>query len=226
MGFMKAMKAANNYWAMVSCDSGVGYLGPENLVDNRAHKLVITIGTNTITFGKTNVKSIDLICATSEWVKYAITLKNDKRYIATFMALSLSENTGKNSGFLKSGTTGTGKKVSIGLLNFECWMSDIIYREKTIQVPTANLITPLGESATVKKDETESVVKNVKDSNESSAEDKAQKESSDSSNKEKTYLFALQMIKTRSYDIAYNAFLKIKGYKNVDELIKEIEDKI
>ena len=105
-------------------------------------------------------------------------------------------------------------------------MSDIIYREKTIQVPTANLITLLGESATVKKDETESVVKNVKDSNESSAEDKAQKESSDSSNKEKTYLFALQMIKTRSYDIAYNAFLKIKGYKNVDELIKEIEDKI
>ena len=74
MGVMDAMKAANNYWAMVACDSGIGYLGPENLVDNRAHRLVITIGTNTVTFGKNDVKSIDVIYATSEWIKYAIIL--------------------------------------------------------------------------------------------------------------------------------------------------------
>ena len=72
MGFMKAMKSANNSWAMVSCESGIGYLGPENLLDNRAHRLLISIGTNTFTFGKSDIKSVDLICATSEWVKYAI----------------------------------------------------------------------------------------------------------------------------------------------------------
>ena len=44
--------------------------------------------------------------------------------------------------------------------------------------------------------------------------------------REQTYLFALQMINARSYDIAEKALVKIKGYKNVDELLKQIENKI
>lgn len=43
---------------------------------------------------------------------------------------------------------------------------------------------------------------------------------------ENTYRFALQMIEARSYDIAYNALSKIKDYKNEEELLKEIEDKL
>ena len=42
---------------------------------------------------------------------------------------------------------------------------------------------------------------------------------------EQQYLFALQMMERRSYDIAYNALVKIKGYKNVDELIAQLENK-
>ena len=39
------------------------------------------------------------------------------------------------------------------------------------------------------------------------------------------YLFALQMIERRSYDIAYNTLNKIKGYKNVDELLQQLENR-
>lgn len=35
MGFMAALKGANNSWATVTCEEGVGYLGPEKMVDNR-----------------------------------------------------------------------------------------------------------------------------------------------------------------------------------------------
>ena len=44
--------------------------------------------------------------------------------------------------------------------------------------------------------------------------------------KEEFYLFALQTIERRSYNVAYNILLKIPGYKNADELLKEIENKI
>ena len=44
--------------------------------------------------------------------------------------------------------------------------------------------------------------------------------------REQMYLFALRMMDARSYDVAQNALLKIKGYKNVDELLKQIEDKV
>jgi hypothetical protein len=40
--------------------------------------------------------------------------------------------------------------------------------------------------------------------------------------KEQTYLFAMQMYQQRSYDIAYNAFLKIPGYKDADKYIQEL----
>ena len=41
--------------------------------------------------------------------------------------------------------------------------------------------------------------------------------------KEPTYIFALQMYQQRSYDIALNAFLKIRGYKDADKYIEELQ---
>ena len=41
--------------------------------------------------------------------------------------------------------------------------------------------------------------------------------------KEPTYLFALQMYQQRSYNIALNAFLKIRGYKDADKYIEELQ---
>ena len=226
MGFMKAMKAANNAWAMVSCDKGLGYLGPEKFIDNRSHKLVIAIGTSVITFEKADVKSIDMICATSEWIKYAIVLKNGGRYIATFMATTVSNK---------------GKTISTSLLNFEWWMADLLYKEKPVQVltPTAlpTVSAPTSSSAqskqvktsastSVKAPSAQATDKNTTPVKKRAVKTKANEQEADSSDKENTYLFALQMLNVRSYNIAYNALSKIKGYKDSDELLKEIEDKI
>ena len=254
MGLMKAMKAANNYWAVISCDGGIGYLGPENLIDNRAHKLVISIGTSVITFGKADVQSIDMICATSEWIKYSIILKTGKRYIATFMVLSLSDKTGRSTSL--SGTVNTGKKVSMGLLNFEWWMADLLYKEKPVQTAispvatvtstepltqapsTTQSATPSTAQSAAKKAESKTAApaKTAKAAQSKKAVEESQvsreksalesKEEKNSEDKEKMYLFGLQMINQRSYDVAYNILSQIKGYKDVDELLQQIEDKI
>ena len=49
---------------------------------------------------------------------------------------------------------------------------------------------------------------------------------SDMINKEQDYIFALDMINRRSYNVAYNTLSKIKGYKDADELLRQLEDKI
>ena len=41
--------------------------------------------------------------------------------------------------------------------------------------------------------------------------------------KEATYFYAIQMYKQGRYDIAYNAFLKIPGYKDADEYIAKLQ---
>ena len=71
-GFMKAFVGANNEWGKSTCVDGVGGIGPENLVDNRNHMLMVTIGTQTTVFGTADVASITLIAATSERIKYLI----------------------------------------------------------------------------------------------------------------------------------------------------------
>ena len=243
MGFLKAMKGANNYWAMVSCANGIGYLGPENLLDNRAHRLSITgSGMETVVFGTKDVKSIDMICATSEWIKYSIVLKNNKRYIATFMVLSLSQQKGKNSGFLPSGTVDAGKKVSMGLLNFEWWMAEHLYKQATPiqpvvvqreEMPTESVSVKANkepvQTEAVKVKETKQVVVPQEEKHKVSSVEKvvceeiAQETDAD---KEKQYQFAVQMMETRRYEIAYNAFIKVKGYKKADEYIADLENKI
>ena len=49
---------------------------------------------------------------------------------------------------------------------------------------------------------------------------------SDEQEKINLYSFAKQQMDNRSYQAAYNCFIKIKGYKDVDELIAILEDKI
>lgn len=117
MGFsnmLNTFKGANNSWAQISCEEGIGYLGPENFVDNRNHTMMIS-GTSipTVKFDRSNVSKIEMIAATSEWVKYKIVLSNNKTYIATFLACEAAKQ---------------GKQVSTKLLNFETWMAGVIYR--------------------------------------------------------------------------------------------------
>ena len=132
MGFLSGMKAANNAWGQVTGNfiNGVGTIGPENMVDNRSHRLLISVGfSNPIVFTAKDLSSVDLICATSEWVKYKINFLDGRVAIATFMALSLEPNGPKKKGLgLGSGGVSTGKKFSMGLLNFEWWLADVIYK--------------------------------------------------------------------------------------------------
>lgn len=44
----------------------------------------------------------------------------------------------------------------------------------------------------------------------------------DEQEKEETYLFALQMYQQRSYDIARNAFSRIRGYKDADTYLQKL----
>ena len=52
MGFMQAMKGANNAWGTVVCSEGIGTIGPENMINNKAQRLMVTIGMNTFVFDK------------------------------------------------------------------------------------------------------------------------------------------------------------------------------
>ena len=117
MGFISAIKGANNSWANVTADffEGIGYLGPKNLVDNRSREMMISAPSlkDAYVFTKSDVKSIDTICATSEWIKFKICFNDGKTAIATFMAID---------------TTQQGRKPANNLLNFEFWMADVIYR--------------------------------------------------------------------------------------------------
>ena len=134
MGFLQAMKGANNAWGTIICSEGVGTIGPENFIKNTEHKLMITIGTKTIVFSKFDVEYIKIIVSTSEWIKYLIELKNGKKYIAIFMALTASSNAGKSLS-----ASSTGKKINIAIQNFEWWMFDLIYSNQNI-VNTGNAL--------------------------------------------------------------------------------------
>ena len=152
----------------------------------------------------------------------------------------------------------------MGLLNFEWWMADLLYKEKPVQtaispVATATSTEPLTQApsttqsaapstaqsaapstaqSTAKKAESKTAApaKTAKATQSKKAVEESQvsreksalesKEEKNSEDKEKMYLFGLQMINQRSYDVAYNILSQIKGYKDVDELLQQIEDKI
>ena len=170
------------------------------------------------------------------------------------MALSLSSNKGKNSSLMKTGTIDTGKKVSMGLLNFEWWMSDFIYKEKTTQTiatttvpttvkpiattsisspvsattpapasvkPTPAPTSPTTTTKTMQKEE-----KTTPQTTNSTLRNDNTGASITDAEKEQQYCFAVQMLSMHSYNIAYNALLKVKGYKNADELLEQIKDKV
>ena len=54
-----------------------------------------------------------MICATSEWVKYRIALKDGKVIIASLLAIDNGQR---------------GKQISMNLLNFEWWLADVLYK--------------------------------------------------------------------------------------------------
>ena len=115
MGFMDALKAGNNRWGWATGDffEGVAALAPQNLLNNKDHKLMLSaVGIETVIFGKEDVASVEVVFATSEWIKYRIALKDGKKFYATICAM---EQTNK------------GRDISMALMNFEWWLSGLLY---------------------------------------------------------------------------------------------------
>lgn len=119
MGFFDAMKGANNNWGMATADflDGIAYIGPENIVDNRNHKIALTgfvgAGFDKFVFGKEDVANAEIIAAANDWVKYRITLNDGKVIIATIRAMAQGRN---------------GVDIAMGLINFEWWLAGVIYK--------------------------------------------------------------------------------------------------
>lgn len=117
MGFGSALKGANNSWG--TCTGfdfeGLCYIGPKNFVDNRDHTVMIS-GTSLqgeYCFQKEDVREMQYVAVTSEWVKILITFNDGKRVVATFMMM---ESDGRG-----------GQKMSMGFMNFEWWFAEKLY---------------------------------------------------------------------------------------------------
>ncbi len=244
-GFMKALAGANNQWGKITCVDGVGSIGPEKLVDNRNHMLMVTIGTGTTVFGSADVASIVLIAATSEWVKYLIKTKKGKEYVATFPVFTTGQN---------------GKDFASGLLNFEWWMAKHLYKNVPVAAMPSAPVAPAPSApvqstpsqtkpskpikaapmptvpveadvpaATMPKYPAPPRLKKPPITEENTASSGSAEESVEDGGlspeeKSRLYGFALQMIGNRSYAAARNALLKIRGYKNVDELLVQLDE--
>lgn len=233
----------NTSWAMVTCQDGIGYLGPEHLVDNRATKMMIIIDSNITVFDKTDVKSVSLLCATSEWIKYEIVLKNRKRYIATFLTHALIKKPGATPAAV------WGNLLS-GAILFEYWLADIIYKNNTAattqiaaaptqvqpqdsveqpKITVQKVAAPLQAKSKTTVTASKPIPTPAQETPTEKTATTAIKEDStkplDLFEKEKLYGYALQMYGNRSYSIAYNVLLRIKGYKDSNKLLLELEDK-
>ena len=253
-GFMKAFVGANNEWGKITCVDGIGGIGPENLVDNRNHMLMVTIGTETTVFGSADVASITLIAATSEWIKYLIKTKKGKEYVATFPVFTTGQN---------------GKQFASGLLNFEWWMAKHLYKNTPVaampsapvtpapsapvtpapSVPVQSAPTQTKPSKPIKAAPMPTVpveadvpaaampkypapprlkkppIAEEATASTGTAEESVEDGGLSQEEKSRLYGFALQMIGNRSYAAARNALLKIRGYKNVDELLAQLDER-
>ncbi len=122
MGFLNAMKGANNSWGMVtfvsdgSLNGLYAYLGPKNLIDNRSRELMISsTAMKDIVFNvDRDVESVTVICATSDWVKYNVKLKSGLFFVTVIFVQDVD-----SKGF---------RKFSNNWMNFETTFGAFIQR--------------------------------------------------------------------------------------------------
>lgn len=115
MGFLDAMKGANNNWGNAVGAFGVGYIGPKNLANNTAHELMISGSTlkDPIVFTVDDVQSITMVAAAGQWIKFKLCLKNGFEAVLTFLVVTQGQK---------------GMELSMGYQNFESWMINKLYQ--------------------------------------------------------------------------------------------------
>lgn len=109
MGFLNALKGANNSWGTCTSSDFPGpcYLGPKNLVDNTAQELMIS-GTalkEDYIFNKNDVSRCDYKASGGTWIWFHIEFKN-----------------GKHVEFILTGVVDQAGKPTTNFLNFIMFM--------------------------------------------------------------------------------------------------------
>ena len=109
MGFLNALKGANNNWGVCTSQDFTGpcYLGPKNLVNNRAQELMIS-GTalkEDYVFTKDDVADCTVKASGGTWIWFHIAFKD-----------------GKHVEFILAGIVDQAGKPTTNFLNFICFM--------------------------------------------------------------------------------------------------------
>lgn len=97
MGFLSAMKGANNNWGVCTSKDFEGpcYLGPKNLINNLAQELMIS-GTalkDEYIFTKNDVSCCDIKASGGTWIWFHIEFKDGKH--VEFLMSNIVDQTGK-----------------------------------------------------------------------------------------------------------------------------------
>ena len=111
-----AMKAERNSWGMGTGPgfNDVCFIGPKNTFDNRDRTIRISgWRTEPYDFTAKDVKYVQLLATTTEWVKYKIRFNDGRTFFATLR--------------LKGGRGNGSMPFNVSWLNFECWLRDKIY---------------------------------------------------------------------------------------------------
>ena len=166
MGFLSAMKGANNVWGTIICSDGVGTIGPENFLNNTKQTLMVTLGFKTFIIEKNDIKSVKIIDTSAEWIKYLLTLKNGKTYVAILMMLAPSQTKKKSLT-----ASDNGKKINMAVQNFEWWMYDFLYpnnkeQKNNVETKRQNKDTSIKKNEVVESVEDDSIqpVQNIEES--------------------------------------------------------------
>lgn len=97
MGFLSAVKGANNNWGLCTSQDfdGPCYLGPKNLMNNTAKELMISGSSlkEDYVFTKDDVASCDVKASGGTWVWFSIKFKDGKH--VEFILAPIVDQTGK-----------------------------------------------------------------------------------------------------------------------------------
>lgn len=105
MGFMNALKGANNNWGLCTSNffKGMNYLGPKNLLNHSAQELMISGGTlkEEFVFTKNDVASCKVMANGQTWIWFHIAFKDGKSVQFLFSKVISTRNGSVNGKLLE-----------------------------------------------------------------------------------------------------------------------------
>ena len=103
MGFLSAMKGANNNWGMCTSSDFKGpcYLGPKNLINNRAQELMITGASlkGEYVFTNDDISNCAIQASGDNWIWFHLEF-NDGKTVEFILLPIISKNGTPSTNFL------------------------------------------------------------------------------------------------------------------------------